>query len=120
MISRRWCSSCMMKNMAYPTDLGYICCSRCGKVLDDNLFIEEPQFGKNGDWQNLVHVSFERAVASEDSASRERPLNKGLENLTLTEDLHSNSSGQRNADGGPGTSPGLSCLNHSKRDRDSS
>ncbi|KAH9607361.1 hypothetical protein KSS87_020132 [Heliosperma pusillum] len=77
MVRMGWCSSCTKNKVCTTTDLGYICCTSCGKVVAEDLLKEDAQFVKNSAGQTQVGGSFVKTVASEYSASRERTLQRG-------------------------------------------
>ncbi|XP_050372269.1 transcription factor IIIB 70 kDa subunit [Argentina anserina] len=68
-----WCSACV-KNVEGTSDAGRLWCSGCGKVLEDQIFSEEPTFIKNAAGQSQLAGRYVRSRESDISASRERIL----------------------------------------------
>ncbi|XP_031391466.1 transcription factor IIIB 60 kDa subunit-like [Punica granatum] len=66
-----------MANRPFDSSL---CCSECGKVLEDSYFSEEPTFIKGGAGQSHLSGNF---VRSDCSASRERTLDSGIGRLRV-------------------------------------
>ncbi|KAL6905202.1 hypothetical protein ACP4OV_002803 [Aristida adscensionis] len=63
-------------------DKGYICCGDCGKVLDQEMYTDEPQFVKDGSGPGRMAGSILRSVESGYSLSHERTLMKGKEEIS--------------------------------------
>ncbi|XP_027068620.1 transcription factor IIIB 60 kDa subunit isoform X2 [Coffea arabica] len=60
-----WCSNCA-KNIQRPDYVdGKICCSLCGRVLDEDNFSSEPTFSKNAAGQIAVERNFTRGRRKE-------------------------------------------------------
>ncbi|XP_074320423.1 transcription factor IIIB 60 kDa subunit-like [Silene latifolia] len=78
MSSRSWCGSCMKTRDVKTTELGHICCTKCGKVVAEDMFREEVQFTKGPSGQGGPSGSYVR-IESEYSASRERTLHRAYE-----------------------------------------
>ncbi|KAL8460146.1 hypothetical protein ACS0TY_031887 [Phlomoides rotata] len=78
-----WCSNCA-KNITRPENVdGKICCSLCGRVLDEDNFSQEPTFVKNAAGQSQLSGTFVRTVHNASTVS-ERTLNEaygGIEDL---------------------------------------
>ncbi|KAK6127109.1 hypothetical protein DH2020_039147 [Rehmannia glutinosa] len=69
-----WCSNCA-KNITRPDHVeGKICCSLCGRVLDEDNFSQEPTFVKNAGGQSQLSGTFVKTIENEYSVSRERIL----------------------------------------------
>ncbi|KAL2464255.1 Cyclin/Brf1-like TBP-binding protein [Forsythia ovata] len=79
-----WCSNCA-KNISRPDYVeGKICCSLCGRVLDEDNFSNEPTFVKNAGGQSQLSGNYVKTIQSDYSLSRERILNEaynGIESL---------------------------------------
>ncbi|PIN16913.1 Transcription initiation factor TFIIIB, Brf1 subunit [Handroanthus impetiginosus] len=76
-----WCSNCA-KNISRPDYVdGKICCSLCGRVLDEDNFSQEPTFVKNAAGQSQLSGTFVKTIQSEYSVSRERTLNEAYDGI---------------------------------------
>ncbi|EFJ16257.1 hypothetical protein SELMODRAFT_421928 [Selaginella moellendorffii] len=91
-----WCSYCGKDQIAEHND-GFICCTGCGRVLDDNVFSSEPTFAKSASGQsqfvgNIVKQSqygtYARivddgtgTVSGYQSNSHQRTLDKGRQEI---------------------------------------
>ncbi|KAG8367748.1 hypothetical protein BUALT_Bualt16G0105100 [Buddleja alternifolia] len=76
-----WCSNCA-KNISRPDHVeGKICCSLCGRVLDEDNFSQEPTFVKNAAGQSQLSGNFVKTIQNEYSASRERILNEAYNGI---------------------------------------
>lgn len=62
---------------------GRICCSFCGKVLDEDNFSNEPTFVKNAAGQSQMSGNFVRTVQSDYSASRQRILDGAFDDMNM-------------------------------------
>ncbi|XP_058087602.1 transcription factor IIIB 60 kDa subunit isoform X2 [Magnolia sinica] len=78
-----WCKHCAED---HPTirdyDNGYVCCSGCGRVIDQDVFVNDVSFVKTAGGQSQLAGSFIRSVQSEYSVSHERTLMKGREEIS--------------------------------------
>ncbi|KAA8518293.1 hypothetical protein F0562_015824 [Nyssa sinensis] len=69
-----WCPSCG-KNCKRPVFVnGFLCCSMCGRVINEDNFSDEPTFVKNAGGQSQLAGNFVKTVQSDYSASRHRTL----------------------------------------------
>ncbi|KQK18338.1 hypothetical protein BRADI_1g41808v3 [Brachypodium distachyon] len=59
-------------------DKGYICCGTCGKVLDQDIYSDEPTFISYGPGQSRVEGTPLRSIEIGTSLSHERTLMKGM------------------------------------------
>ncbi|KAI3446616.1 hypothetical protein Pfo_003281 [Paulownia fortunei] len=76
-----WCSNCA-KNISRPDYVeGKICCSLCGRVLDEDNFSQEPTFVKNAAGQSQLSGTFVKTIQNEYSVSRERILNEAYDGI---------------------------------------
>ncbi|XP_019244820.1 PREDICTED: transcription factor IIIB 60 kDa subunit-like isoform X2 [Nicotiana attenuata] len=75
-----WCGYCAENRQSNNVD-GKICCSFCGRVLDEDNFSSEPTFVKNAAGQSQLSGNFVRTVKSDYSASRERTLNEAYSDI---------------------------------------
>ncbi|KAK4431990.1 Transcription factor IIIB subunit [Sesamum alatum] len=76
-----WCGNCA-KNISRPDYVdGKICCSLCGRVLDEDNFSQEPTFVKNAAGQSQLSGNFVKTIQNEYSASRERILNEAYNGI---------------------------------------
>ncbi|KAI5659485.1 hypothetical protein M9H77_28278 [Catharanthus roseus] len=76
-----WCSYCA-KNIPRPDNVdGKICCSLCGRVLDEDIFSSEPSFVKNAAGQSQLAGNYVRTIQNDYSASRERILNEAYNGI---------------------------------------
>ncbi|XP_073285098.1 transcription factor IIIB 60 kDa subunit isoform X2 [Primulina huaijiensis] len=76
-----WCSNCA-KNITRPDNVeGKICCSLCGRVLDEDNFSHEPTFVKNAAGQSQMSGTFVRTIQNEYSLSRERILDEAYNGI---------------------------------------
>ncbi|XP_073132053.1 transcription factor IIIB 60 kDa subunit isoform X2 [Henckelia pumila] len=76
-----WCSNCA-KNITRPDKMdGKICCSLCGRVLDEDNFSHEPTFVKNAAGQSQMSGTFVRTIQNEYSLSRERVLDEAYNGI---------------------------------------
>ncbi|CAO2832644.1 unnamed protein product [Amaranthus hypochondriacus] len=82
MNSLRWCSSCTQRTPVARTELGLICCTVCGKVVEQDIYSNEPSFVKNQAGQSQLAGNFVRTVQAEEGASRERTLNRAYDDIT--------------------------------------
>nr|XP_010912795.1 transcription factor IIIB 60 kDa subunit isoform X2 [Elaeis guineensis] len=62
-------------------DKGYIICGYCGKILDQDLYATEPTFIKDSSGQSRLAGSILHSVQSGYSASHERTLMKGRDEI---------------------------------------
>lgn len=75
-----WCIYCAADNPTKHVD-GKICCSVCGKVLEEDNFSSEPTFVKNAAGQSQLSGTRVSSVGSDYSASRERTLNEAYDGI---------------------------------------
>ncbi|KAL7134345.1 hypothetical protein ABFS83_11G020700 [Erythranthe nasuta] len=76
-----WCSSCGT-NIIRPDNVdGKICCSLCGRVLDEDNFSQEPQFTKNASGQSQLSGRYMKTIQAEYSLSRERTRNEAYDGI---------------------------------------
>ncbi|KAL7159892.1 hypothetical protein ABFS83_01G057800 [Erythranthe nasuta] len=79
-----WCSSCA-KTIIRPDNVdGKICCSLCGRVLDEDNFSQEPAFLKTASVQSQLSGRYMKTIAAEYSVSRERTLDEALSGIRHT------------------------------------
>ncbi|CAL4925838.1 unnamed protein product [Urochloa decumbens] len=70
-------------------DKGYICCGTCGKVLDDEIYTDEPNFVKDASGQSRLAGSILSSIDSGYSMSRERTIEKGRDEISqIVNGLH--------------------------------
>ncbi|KAK9743052.1 hypothetical protein RND81_03G213700 [Saponaria officinalis] len=81
-MSWRFCNSCGARRIVATTDLGYVCCTSCGRVVEEDIYKDEITFSKNAAGQSQMQGSFVRTVEAEHSASRERTLNSAYDFIT--------------------------------------
>ncbi|XP_024313660.1 uncharacterized protein LOC100825257 [Brachypodium distachyon] len=62
-------------------DKGYICCGTCGKVLDQDIYSDEPTFISYGPGQSRVEGTPLRSIEIGTSLSHERTLMKGRDEI---------------------------------------
>ncbi|OAY74003.1 Transcription factor IIIB 90 kDa subunit [Ananas comosus] len=62
-------------------DSGYICCAMCGKILDQDIFGSDPMFTKDSAGQSRLAGNILVSVESGYSASHERTLMKGKDEI---------------------------------------
>lgn len=70
-----WCTNCARDCRTERLLNGYLCCTACGKVVDQDNFSNDPVFVKNAAGQSQMSGNFVKTVQSDYSASRERTLN---------------------------------------------
>ncbi|KAL6997851.1 hypothetical protein U1Q18_007976 [Sarracenia purpurea var. burkii] len=76
-----WCSSCA-KNCDRPTLYeGFLCCSECGRVINQDNFSNEPTFTKNAAGQSQLSGNYVKTIQSDYSASRERILKTAYDDM---------------------------------------
>ncbi|KAM7500042.1 hypothetical protein LguiA_024456 [Lonicera macranthoides] len=76
-----WCSSCAT-NIERPAHMGgLICCSFCGRVLDEDNFATELTFVKNAAGQAQLGGCFVKTIQGEYSVSRQRILDLAREDM---------------------------------------
>ncbi|KAL8152374.1 hypothetical protein V2J09_010134, partial [Rumex salicifolius] len=78
-MSRIWCSSCSKHQESDWNDEGFIFCTGCGKVVQDNVYSNDPTFFKDAAGQTQLSGRNVKSVQSEYSASRERTLNNAYD-----------------------------------------
>ncbi|XP_039125831.1 transcription factor IIIB 60 kDa subunit isoform X2 [Dioscorea cayenensis subsp. rotundata] len=77
-----YCSHCGQGSLAArDPDKGYICCADCGKVLDDNVYSEEPTFEKTGDGSSRLAGNIIRSIEDRYAESYRRRLNRGRDEI---------------------------------------
>ncbi|AQK88117.1 Cyclin/Brf1-like TBP-binding protein [Zea mays] len=70
-------------------DKGYICCGTCGKVLDQEVYTDEPTFVKDNKGQSRLAGSILESIESGYSMSRQRTLDKGRDEIRqIVNNLH--------------------------------
>ncbi|TVU13378.1 hypothetical protein EJB05_40431 [Eragrostis curvula] len=70
-------------------DKGYICCGRCGKVLDQEIYTDEPTFIKDSSGQSRLAGNILNSIESGYSLSHERTLEKGKDEISqIVSNLH--------------------------------
>ncbi|KAF3341947.1 transcription factor 3B subunit-like isoform X1 [Carex littledalei] len=62
-------------------DKGYICCGMCGKIIDQEIYSTEPTFVKDSSGQSRLGGMILRSIESGYSASHERTLAKGRDEI---------------------------------------
>ncbi|KAL3819604.1 hypothetical protein ACJIZ3_005509 [Penstemon smallii] len=76
-----YCGNCS-KNISRPDHLdGKICCSSCGRVIEEDIFSQEPTFVKNAAGQSQLSGRFVKSVQNDYSVSRERILNEARDGI---------------------------------------
>ncbi|XAR72589.1 hypothetical protein NMG60_11019284 [Bertholletia excelsa] len=77
-----WCRNCA-KNCALPAFYeGFLCCTICGRVVDEDNFSNEPTFVKNAAGQSQLAGNFVKTVQSDYSVSRERILKIAYDDMS--------------------------------------
>ncbi|KAF8670995.1 hypothetical protein HU200_050271 [Digitaria exilis] len=70
-------------------DKGYVCCGTCGKVLDQEVYTDEPNFVKDATGQSRLAGKILSSIDSEYSMSRQRTLDKGRDEISqIVNNLH--------------------------------
>ncbi|KAJ1263864.1 hypothetical protein BS78_09G219500 [Paspalum vaginatum] len=70
-------------------DKGYICCGTCGKVLDQDIYADEPTFVKNKSGQSEIAGRIIESIDDGYSISCQRTLEKGRDEIRkIVNDLH--------------------------------
>ncbi|KAJ1704549.1 hypothetical protein LUZ63_004328 [Rhynchospora breviuscula] len=78
-----YCSHCGDYCRPIPDpDKGYICCGMCGKIIDQEIYSTEPTFIKDKSGQSRLGGAILRSIESGYSASYERTLAKGREEIS--------------------------------------
>ncbi|KAJ0977169.1 hypothetical protein J5N97_012643 [Dioscorea zingiberensis] len=78
-----YCSHCGQGSLAArDPDKGYICCADCGKVLDDNIYSEEPTFVKGGDGSSRMAGNIIRSIEDRYAESYRRRLSRGRDEIS--------------------------------------
>lgn len=75
-----WCVNCAQDKPTKDVE-GKICCSFCGKVLEEDNFSIEPTFVKNASGQSQLSGSRVSTIQSNYSVSRERTLKEAYEGI---------------------------------------
>ncbi|XP_057497784.1 uncharacterized protein LOC130782475 isoform X2 [Actinidia eriantha] len=75
-----WCSSCA-ENHDLLIDGGFLCCSGCGKVINQDNFSNEPTFVKNAAGQSQLAGNRVKTVQSDYSASHGRILKNAFDDM---------------------------------------
>lgn len=86
MEKKRWCSSCTRAVVVEQTDLGLICCTRCGKVLEEDIFSTEATFVKDAGGRSRLAGSLVSTIQGRDSVSRERTLQNAEDTIRYIAD----------------------------------
>ncbi|GER32636.1 transcription initiation factor brf1 [Striga asiatica] len=76
-----WCSNCAKDIIRPDRAEGKICCSLCGRVLDEDNFSQEPTFVKGAGGQSQLSGNYVRTIQNEYSVSRERTLNEAYDGI---------------------------------------
>ncbi|XP_021725776.1 transcription factor IIIB 90 kDa subunit-like isoform X1 [Chenopodium quinoa] len=79
MIRLLFCNSCSKRQPVETTELGYVCCTLCGKVVDHDIYSNEPSFVKNAAGQSQLAGNYVKTVQTENAVSRERTLNRAYD-----------------------------------------
>ncbi|CAI9765718.1 unnamed protein product [Fraxinus pennsylvanica] len=74
-------SDCLLRLFKYDYVEGKICCSLCGRVLDEDNFSNEPTFVKNAGGQSQLAGNYVKTIQSDYSLSRERILNEAYDGI---------------------------------------
>ncbi|CAN6310504.1 unnamed protein product [Urochloa humidicola] len=70
-------------------DKGTICCGTCGKVLDDQIFTDDPIFVKDASGQSRLAGSILESIESGYSMSRQRTIERGRDEISqIVNHLH--------------------------------
>jgi len=70
-------------------DKGYICCGTCGKVLDQEIYTDEPNFVKDSTGQSRLAGSILTSIESGYSMSHQRTVEKGKDEISqIVNNLH--------------------------------
>lgn len=70
-------------------DKGYVCCGTCGKVLDQEIYTDEPTFVKDSSGQSRLSGNILKSIESGTSISHERTLMKGRDEIRqIVNSLH--------------------------------
>ncbi|KAK4747570.1 hypothetical protein SAY87_014156 [Trapa incisa] len=78
---QKWCSHCAKMVLAERPFDGSLCCSECGRVLEDFNFSETTTFVKDAAGQSHLSGIRVRTVQGDGSASRERTLENAYEGM---------------------------------------
>ncbi|KAF8395575.1 hypothetical protein HHK36_019525 [Tetracentron sinense] len=79
-----WCRHCMKPREAErDPDGGFLCCTTCGRVIDNDIFANDPVFFKNAGGQSQLSGNFVKTIQSDYSESRDRTLMKGREEISI-------------------------------------
>ncbi|XP_047081839.1 transcription factor IIIB 60 kDa subunit-like [Lolium rigidum] len=62
-------------------DKGYICCGTCGKVLDQDIYTDQPEFIKDASGTSRMSGNILNSIESGSSLSHERTLMKGRDEI---------------------------------------
>ncbi|XP_068634840.1 transcription factor IIIB 60 kDa subunit isoform X2 [Aristolochia californica] len=77
-----WCKHCAKACATVrDTDNGYVCCAGCGRVIDQDIYSTDVTFIKGAGGQSQMAGSFIRSILSDYSASHERTLMKGKDEI---------------------------------------
>lgn len=77
----RHCSSCTRTVLVETTDLGLVCCTRCGKVLEEDIFSNEATFTKDSSGQSRLAGNLVSSVQGRTSESRQRTLDRAYDTI---------------------------------------
>ncbi|OVA11069.1 Transcription factor TFIIB [Macleaya cordata] len=77
-----WCGHCKKNTQSARGDEGYLCCTVCGRVIDQDIFSTEVTFFKGAGGQSQMSGTFVRSVESDYSESYERTLRKGRDEIS--------------------------------------
>ncbi|OVA11333.1 Transcription factor TFIIB [Macleaya cordata] len=82
-----WCDHCKKNTKTERGDDGYLCCTVCGRVIDQDVFSNEVTFYKGAGGQSHMSGTIVRSVESGLTESSERTLKKGrdeMENMVVS------------------------------------
>ncbi|XP_059310715.1 uncharacterized protein LOC132062089 [Lycium ferocissimum] len=75
-----WCVYCARDEPTTHLE-GKICCSGCGRVIEEDNFSSEPTFVKNAAGQSQMAGNYVKTVQSDYTASRDRTLNEAYNGI---------------------------------------
>lgn len=81
MMRLMWCTSCTSRQPVEASDL-YLCCTHCGKVVDEDIYSNEPSFVKNAAGQSQMAGNYVRTIQNDSAVSRERTLSRAYDFIT--------------------------------------
>ncbi|GAB2293894.1 hypothetical protein Dimus_028106 [Dionaea muscipula] len=77
----RWCPHCTRVQPTVTADTGLICCTRCGKVVGQDFYTDEPTFVKNASGQSQLSGNLRKTIDNDISASRARTLDNAQDQM---------------------------------------